>query len=69
MVVLTDADRNSIKYFIEDKGDITRWTEWEEKKDAIFRGYPALRSALFNLEVAELTLKTVVAGIANGELG
>lgn len=68
-IVITDEDRRMIRYFIEDKGDITRWTHWEEKKFAVFSLYPQLRAALFDLGTAERNLKHIVAGMENGELG
>lgn len=68
MVVITEEDRRMIRYFIEEKGDVTRWCSWEEKKAAIFATWPELRAALHNLDIAERNLKHIVAGIENGEL-
>lgn len=64
-IVITEEDRRMVKYFLEEKGDVTRWCDWEEKKEALFTLYPELHTALFNLDVAERTLKHVVEGIAN----
>ena len=56
-MIITDEDLRSVRYFIEEKGDVTRWTDWDEKKAAIFALHPDLRLALNNMEVAELALK------------
>ncbi len=66
--VITEEDRRTIRYFVQEKGDITRWSEWDEKKDAIFATWPQLRVALHNLDVAERNLDMIVEGIANLEL-
>lgn len=67
-VVITEEDRNAIHYFIVEKGDIERWGGWEEKKAAIFSLWPALRTALDDVENADRTLLYVADRIENNEL-
>ncbi len=62
-VVIDDEDLRMVRYFIEERGDVTRWCDWDEKKAAIFALHPELRLALNNLEVAELALKHVLEGL------
>jgi len=57
LTTITQEDLNMVKYYIEEKGDVTRWSGWEEKKDAIQSFYPELHHALHNLAKAELDLK------------
>ena len=66
--VITEEDRRMIRYFHEEKGDITRWCSWEEKKDAIFDICPELREALHDLDVAERNLNRIVASIENSDI-
>ena len=61
---LSDSDRRMIKYFITEKGDITRWCDWPEKKTLVAKIYPELIDALDRLKIAERTLKAVVEKIA-----
>ncbi|AAQ96587.1 hypothetical protein [Vibrio phage VP16C] len=62
-IVITPEDLGTMKYFIEEKGDVTRWCDWDEKKAAIFELYPGLRRALNNLELAETQLRHELEGI------
>lgn len=57
---LTNDDYLSIKYFINERGDTTRWTRWESRKPAIKEVHPELIDALERLQSAERTLKAVV---------
>lgn len=61
--MITDSDRNAIVYFIKEKGDITRWCDWKEKKEEIEKKYPELIAALKNVTIAERTLAAVVKTI------
>jgi len=54
-----------ICYFLKEKGDITRWGEWEERKADIEKEYPELIDALNRLIIAERTLKAIVDMIGN----
>ncbi len=61
---VTDDDRNMIAYFLQEKGDIERWSGWEDRKADIGRVYPELIDALDRLKIAERTLDAVVDRIA-----
>jgi len=50
---------------LKEKGDITRWGEWEERKADIEKEYPELIDALNRLIIAERTLKAIVDMIGN----
>ena len=56
VVTLTEDDFHSVRYFIKEKGDITRWVHWEEKGDAILAINPQLKAALRAQEDAELQM-------------
>jgi hypothetical protein len=63
--MVTEDDINMIDYFINQKGDITRWCHWEKRKEEIEKEYPELIAALNNLTIAERTLNAVVKNITN----
>ncbi len=65
--MLTEEDRNMICYFIQEKGDIARWCDWEERRDIIAAEYPELIAALTSLKIAERTLDAIVERIGNEE--
>ena len=60
---VTSDDRSMIVYFIQEKGDIRRWSQWEERKPDISEEYPELISVLAHLNVAERTLQAIVEKI------
>lgn len=57
---LTESDLEMVRYFLEEKGDVTRWIRWEEKKPLFAKHFPELIAALDALNVAERTLRAVV---------
>jgi len=56
---LTYEQIGSIKYFILEKGDIERWTGWDETKPLVEAEFPELIHALTQLTIAERTLLAV----------
>ncbi|MHA1676473.1 MAG: hypothetical protein ACTSU6_04775 [Candidatus Njordarchaeales archaeon] len=56
-------DYSSLQYFYEDKGDVTRWGDWEEQKLLIAVKHPEIIIALSNLDgyqrAADLIIKTI----------
>lgn len=64
---LTAGDYRMIHYFIEEKGDITRWRSWPEKQAAVEREHPELIKALADLSVAESILKAVLKNLPSGD--
>lgn len=63
MSQLTPEDIRSIKYFITDKGDITRWCDWEAKKEQVRLQFPELIAALHAQITADRTLAAVVKSL------
>ena len=57
VITLTEDDLHSVRYFIKEKGNITRWVHWEEKGDAILAINPQLKEAFRAQENAELQMK------------
>lgn len=57
---VTEEDRLMVDYFIREKGDITRWSAWEQRKPVIAAEYPELIAALKQVTIAERTLDAVV---------
>ena len=57
------SDVRTVIYFIQEKGDINRWTEWDKKKKAIAAKYPHLIEAIERVSVAERTLAAVLKDI------
>lgn len=60
---ITDEDRHMIAHFIRYKGDITRWTGWEARKDVIMAAYPTLVPLIDEVEQAERDLLDLVERI------
>ena len=57
---VTEDDLNMIAYFILERGNITRWSQWEERKPVIAKEFPELLAALDALTVAERTVRAIV---------
>lgn len=62
---VTQSDINMIDYFLLDRGDLERWSSWEERKADIFNEFPELELALRSFEVAEKTLHRVARNIVD----
>lgn len=58
--MITDEDKETIKYFFIEKGDVTRWTRWDDKKGEIEKEFPELIDALKRLDIAERTAVAIV---------
>ncbi len=63
--MMTEDARNMVIYFIEEMGDITRWSQWEQCKHLIFIEYPELRIALEQRQLADLMLSAALGKIKN----
>lgn len=61
--MVTDEDRAMLDYFINEKGDITRWCRWEERKPVIAAEMPELIAALDAVDAAEQMLATIMRGV------
>lgn len=60
---LTEEDKNMIRYFHEEKGDISRWSKWEEKLPIIHKQYPELIEAIRSKMIASTTLDIIVRNL------
>ena len=61
--LVTEEDRRMINYFLNEKGDIENWTQWEDRKGDIEIEYPEFIQALDQLEVAKRTLRAITKTI------
>jgi hypothetical protein len=52
-----------IRYFHEEKGDISRWSKWEEKLPIIHKQYPELIEAIRSKMIASTTLDIIVRNL------
>jgi hypothetical protein len=50
------GDGTMLKYFWDEKEDVTRFTGWEECKDK----FPLVQRAMENLELAKMTMQAAV---------
>lgn len=62
---MTANDYNMITFFHETNGDITRWSEWEKRKDVIQKFHPELIDAVNRLEIASRTLNSLIETITD----
>lgn len=60
MSKITDEDRGCLEYFHEEKGDITRWCDWEDMKPVFQEEHPELITAMESVRIANLTLNSIV---------
>jgi hypothetical protein len=58
-MTLTASDYDMALYFLKDKGDITRWCDWEEKREALCLAVPELSDWLL-MERMVRSLKTAM---------
>ena len=65
----TNEDRRMVVYFIRDKGDITRWTEWESRKSIICEAYPDLAFALTQRVTAYCLMNAALDRIDRDDTG
>lgn len=60
---LTNSDLRSLVYYWQEKGDITRWVSWEEKKPLIKARFPEIVDALERFKSAEKTLDILIQNL------
>jgi hypothetical protein len=65
--MLTASDYAAVRYFILDKGDVTRWVGWREKRPLFEQQHPELIKALRDLEASERILKAVVESLPDAD--
>ena len=54
-----DSDLGSIRYFWEEKGDVTRYCDWERCK----ADFPEIEKAWNDFKLAERVLDAVINGV------
>ena len=64
---LDACDYRMIHYFIEERGDIERWSAWPNKRHLIHRDHPDLIAALAGVTVANRILAAVLKTIPEPE--
>ncbi len=57
---LTSSDIETMAYFILERGDVTRWSQWKQKKDLVAEQFPMILRALQELGYAEARLRAAV---------
>ena len=62
-MALTEEDKLMIRYFWEEKGDLTRWASWETKLPEIEKELPLLVDALRRLDMAKQMIDIVVENL------
>ena len=67
MKKVVESDILSILYFLEEVGNIERWTGWEERKDVIQKEIPELIKCLDELALAKRMLQLVLDSLKNKE--
>jgi len=61
--MVTEDDKNMIDYFLNEKGDIERWSSWEDRKADIKAEYPELIYALNQVKIANRVLSAIVKNV------
>lgn len=60
---MNDGDAISIDYFINEKGDIDRWCDWQNRRPIVAAKYPELIDALERINISKRNLSAVVSSI------
>jgi len=63
----TSADLDDVRYFWMEYGDLSRWSGWEEKKEAFRNEYPELTDAFERYRSAKTTLTAVIKNLPDLE--
>lgn len=58
--MITQEDIGMFYYFYVEKGDITRWCHWEQKRDAFAKEFPELIAAMNAVTVAQITVTHII---------
>ena len=62
---IAQDDREMLIYFLQEKGDIERWSSWEDRKSDIFAACPDLEYALNQVARSKRFLALVVEKMLN----
>lgn len=60
---ITYGDIMMIDHYINERGDITRWSSWEDRKEDIMNEFPELVTALQSKDIIEKTIERIVNDI------
>ena len=60
---VTIEDLNTLRYFWEDKADITRWVGFEKLLPALEQEYPEILKAWKDYQTADRTLTAILRGL------
>ena len=61
--MITDADINMIDYFWDMKGDLERWSEWEDRLPAFEKEIPELIIAWNKYKESKLILDAIIGAL------
>jgi len=64
---ITQSDIRMIDYFMQEKGDIERWSSWNDRKQYILQEFPELENAMQQVKVAHKFQDLVVESIISRE--
>ncbi len=57
---LTSTDIETMAYFILERGDVTRWSQWEQKRDLVAAQFPMIIRALQEIKYQEAVLRAAI---------
>jgi len=60
MEQVSDEELDMIRYFHKEKGDFTRYVEWEKLEPILRKSHPHLFDAIARLESAQKTLDAII---------
>ena len=58
--MVTEEDVAMVDYFYNERGDVTRWGSWAQRKPDIKKEYPELIEALDAIEKNERQVKRII---------
>ena len=64
---ITQSDIRMIDYFMQEKGDIERWSSWNDRKQYILQEFPELENAMQQVKAAHKFQDLVVESIISRE--
>lgn len=60
---ITAEDLEAIRYFWHERGDITRWCDWDTKAEALKAQFPEIVKAQQDYEASMKTMTAVLRGV------
>jgi len=62
-IEMEEGDYDMLRYFHEEKGDMTRYAQWDALLPLLKKKHPELITAMRNLRAAKRTLDAIVANL------